>query len=135
MIKGTYKAVLKELTILGKYNDINFQAKFEMEYEIGKVSFPDLLDDMTERLRIAGVQPPVGKSLERRERDVRTNATGRHPDDIIPAVDSFGSAIICPTCRATLNIKRGVAGPKSKVPGRPWEKFVCSSCTYEKWKD
>jgi hypothetical protein len=135
MLKGGYKAVLKELTVLGRYNDINFQARFEMEYEIGKVSFPDILDDLTDRLRTAGVQPPVGKPIERRDRDVRTNATGRHPDDIIPALDTFGNPTYCPDCDAVLNLKRGVAGPKSKVPGRPWEKLVCSKCKFERWVD
>jgi hypothetical protein len=135
MLKGGYKAVLKELTILGKYNDINFQARFEVEYEIGKVSFPDILDDMTDRLRTAGVQPPVGKALERRDRDVRTNATGRHPDDDIPFLDSFGNPVPCPNCDSPLLVRKGVAGLKSKVPGRPWTKYICGNCDYSKWKD
>lgn len=124
---GGYKAVLRELTILGRMNDINIQARFEVEYDPEKIRFMTMLDDITEKLRLGGLQPPVGQQkLERKWSDRQTRATGEHPLDPRVRLDDEMEPVPCPTCGQFQKLVTGRARTGPNV-GQPWVKAVCSN--------
>lgn len=130
---GGYKPVLKKITILGRLNDINLQAEFEVEYNPEEIRFMTMLNDFTEKLRLGGLQPPVGKKeVERKWSDNQTRATGEHPLDKLPRVGDDLTPILCPVCGQQQQIISGIA--KTGVnKGSRWTKAICSdeaNCTW-----
>lgn len=119
--------MLKKVTILGRLNDINIQAEFEIEYNPENIRFMTMLDDFTEKLRLGGLQPPVGqKKLERTWKDNLTNATGEHPLDRLPRVNEYMEPITCPNCGKPQTIISGIA--KTGVSkGQPYQKAICEN--------
>lgn len=124
---GGYKPVLKKITILGRLNEINIQAEFEIEYDPANIRFMTMLDDFTEKLRLGGLQPPVGqKKLERKWSDNQTGATGEHPLDRLPRVNEWMEPITCPKCGKPQIIISGIA--KTGVnKGQPYRKAICEN--------
>lgn len=131
---GGYKPVLKKITVLGRMNDINIQAEFEVEYEPEKIRFITMLNDFTEKLRLGGLQPPVGKTpIERKWSDNQTKANGEHPLDKLPYVDDWGDPVFCPVCHKPQVIISGVVGPGKQNSGKDWHKAICDDrkCSYK----
>jgi hypothetical protein len=130
---GGYKPVLKKITILGRLNDINLQAEFEIEYDPEQIRFMTMLSDFTEKLRLGGLQPPVGKSqVERKWSDNATRATGEHPLDNNMRVNDTLQPVLCPVCQKPQKIVEGIAKTGPNV-GNKWVKAICSnekSCTW-----
>lgn len=122
---GGYKPVLKKITILGKLNDINIQAEFEIEYDPEQIRFMTMLNDFTEKLRLGGLQPPVGKSqVERKWSDNQTGAKGEHPLDRLPRLNDFMQAYLCPVCQNEQQLISGIA--KTGISeGKPYTKAIC----------
>ena len=131
---GSYKPVLKKITILGRLNDVNIQAEFEIDYNPEEIRFMTMLNDFTEKLRLGGLQPPVGKKeVERKWSDNATGATGEHPLDKLPRVDDFLNPILCPVCNTPQMILSGIA--KSGVSkGQPYKKGFCPNDKVCKWQ-
>lgn len=122
---GGYKAVLKELTVLGRMNNVNIQAKFEVEYDPNEIRFMTMLNDLTEKLRLGGLEPPVGKSqVERKWSETQTGATGEHPLDKLPRLNDWMEAVLCPVCKNEQQLISGIAktGPNK---GKPYTKAIC----------
>lgn len=129
-----YKPVLKKITILGKLNEINLQAEFEVEYNPEEVRFMTMLNDFTEKLRLGGLQPPVGKKeVERKWSDNATGATGEHPMDRLPRLNDWMEPILCPVCKAEQQLISGLA--KTGVnKGQPYTKAICPNDKTCGWK-
>lgn len=129
---GGYKPVLKKITILGRMNDINLQAEFEVEYDPEQIRFITMLQDFTERLRLGGLEPPVGKKIERTWSQNETRATGEHPLDKLPYLNDWNEPVICPVCKKPQMIISGVT-KEGKRAGQKWTKAICDDrkCTYQ----
>lgn len=131
---GSYKPVLKKIIILGRLNDINLQAEFEIEYDPEQIRFMTMLNDFTEKLRLGGLQPPVGKKeVERKWSDNATGATGEHPLDAVLRVNDIMEPYLCPVCSNPQKIIEGIAktGPNK---GKPWVKAICTMEKSCKWQ-
>lgn len=125
--------MLKKITVLGRMNDVNVQCEFEIEYEPEQIRFITMLNDFTEKLRLGGLEPPVGKKAEPKWSDSQTRANGEHPLDKLPLLDDWGEPILCPVCRKPQQIISGVAKPGTNRAGQKWTKAICDDrkCTYK----
>lgn len=125
--------MLKKITILGRMNDINLQAEFEIEYDPEEIRFMTMLSDFTEKLRLGGLQPPVGKPTERKWSDNQTGATGEHPLDKLPRLNEWMEPVLCPVCQNAQVLISGIA--KTGVSkGQPYTKAVCPNDKNCLWK-
>lgn len=131
---GGYRPVLKKLTILGRMNDINIQAEFEIEYDPEQIRFITMLSDFTEKLRLGGVMPPVGKpTIERKWSDNVTNARGEHPLDKLPRLNEWGEPYLCPTCKSPQQIIEGIAKTGTNA-GNKYRKAICPNSKSCGWQ-
>ena len=120
-MRGVYTAKVKELTILGRMNDINVQVKMEIDYEQG-VSGIDIVKEITEYWHKAGMEPPVaGSKSPRTYGEKVTGAKGTHPDDLKAFVHSDGKPYLCPNCEKKLYKVTGF----SQKTQKDWQKWIC----------
>jgi len=125
-MKGVYTAKVKEITILGRLNDVNVQVKMDVDYGEG-VSGIDVVKQITSYWHAAGLEPPVpgGKQSYRTVAE-QSGAKGTHPDDLIPKISRGGDHEMCPGCGKPLYVVKGITKNKDSANyGQPWEKWFC----------
>lgn len=123
---------MRTVTLLGRMNDINFQATVECEPEGPAEEAVDpmfILDILTQRARAAGVQPPVGKpGQDIRQGDKTPFPFG--PDVRIKARDLQGVKGDCEHCNGDLYLR---GGRSEKQKGRKWVQIYCTDCGAKDW--
>lgn len=126
-MKGGYKAIITNITILGRLNDINVQIVMKVEYDNAVVSGIDVMNDITAKWHAGGLEPPVsGAKQSYRTTGERNGANGRHPDELIPRLKNDGTQDTCPNCTRPIYEVRGITKNKdSKSFGQPWVKWFC----------
>lgn len=121
---------VKSITLIGRLNNINFQALIEVAPEGTAEEELDalfIIDMLTQRAQVAGVQPPVGKPMIEAKGDVWPfDEPGRRIENLIG-----GNPYPCPNCSA----ETVLIGGKAKDTGRKWVKVICSNCKFGRFLD
>lgn len=121
-----WTARVKEITILGRMNDVNVQVKMDVDYAEG-VNGIDVVKQITAYWHAGGMEPPVnGAKQSYRTTGERNGANGQHPDDLKPHLNRDGSQENCPNCGKPLYYVEGTTTKKDSPNfGKPWKKWFC----------
>lgn len=124
---------LKQVTLIGRMNDINFQAVYEISYEEDELTdWPFFgIEQLTKQALAAGVKPPVEKPKpEVRAEKPKFPWPGPVLDFTALSVGDFFN--ICPTCGDNL---KAIGGKSDKQNGRRWVKVFCDRDGYKAFLD
>jgi hypothetical protein len=116
------KVTLKQVTILGIYNEVNFQAVLQIDYELDEESKAlYAIESITNQFKRWGVQPPVPGRKTTPDRGMQSGGNGRHPNDAVPDVLPGGEQKRCPKCRLPRVFKTGFSQKTKKW----WKRVYC----------
>lgn len=120
---------LQTVTLLGRMNDINFQAviAYEPEGPEQDIDAFFLLDVVTKAALTAGVKPPVGKPQE-----VVKPAWPFEKGVTLTLAQLDFPDVGCPDCGSPLQVKGGI---NQQQKGRKWVLTRCTRCDFKHFWD
>jgi hypothetical protein len=121
---------------------VNVEQSFHIEFaDNERVDMTKWIIDKATQLEQAGMQPAVVKQPKGLGSPIARahGATGMHPDDLTPALDSNSRQRMCPHCGQPLYFFEGISH-KGQNKGNHWRRVSHDNsqglkCEYKEWGD